>query len=82
MGKGGRLSGAFMQIHRPESAALWRCWVFSHSTRTELSTKQGDNIMLERETIIFIAEKADGWRFMSTCLWIPSKNWSPSNDPH
>ena len=27
--------------------------VFSHSTRTELSTKQGDDIMLERETIIF-----------------------------
>lgn len=27
--------------------------VFSHSTRTELSTKQGDDILLERETIIF-----------------------------
>jgi ketosteroid isomerase-like protein len=27
--------------------------VFSHSTRTEMSTKQGDDVMLERETIIF-----------------------------
>ncbi len=27
--------------------------VFSHSVRTELSTKQGDNTVLERETIVF-----------------------------
>ena len=27
--------------------------VFTHSTRTELSTRLGDDIMLERETIIF-----------------------------
>jgi ketosteroid isomerase-like protein len=34
--------------------------VFSHSVRTELSTKQGDSTVLERETIVF-DRRGDKW---------------------
>ena len=34
--------------------------VFSHSTRTELTTKEGDSTVLERETIVF-DRRGDKW---------------------
>ena len=53
MGQGGWLSGSVLQIHGFASPSLGRHRHFTHSVQTDLSTKQGDSTVHERETIVF-----------------------------